>query len=124
MNEKTLLEKTRKYTLWAVLGAAAVALVLNLLKVWDLLGDGHDGPTFWDRLDGTAGLVLVLGGGTLLALLVASRVKRDDAAAKPAAGAKAPTASASAPAAKTPAKATPAKKPAAKAPAKKAAPKK
>lgn len=86
MNESTVLEETRKYTIWAVLGAAVGAVVIDRLEVWDLLGrDFPSGVTFWDRLNSTAMIVILLGGITLLALLVASRVKDTDAAVKPAA---------------------------------------
>jgi hypothetical protein len=37
MNEKKVLDSIRKYTLWAVLGSAALLLVLEILKAWDVI---------------------------------------------------------------------------------------
>lgn len=125
MTESKLLENIRRWSLWAVLGSAAVLLVLALLVIWgavslyttpdfasilsdygavgQMLGDAGDAvndivpldsflpidaltpqPTGWLRLILSFGTVLALSGTTLVALWIASWVKRPEAAAEPA----------------------------------------
>jgi hypothetical protein len=103
MNQKTILENTRNYTLWAVLGSAGLLVILEILKAWDVVkttsagslggleeaatkamaGGGLgalSGLTFaapsvnaWGRIEDTLGAILALGIVVLVALLVSSR---------------------------------------------------
>jgi hypothetical protein len=105
MNEKKVLDSIRKYTLWAVLGSAALLLVLEILKAWDvvkttsgggmanigdallgaLMGGSLDarggldfsGPsvTVWGHIEETLGVIVMIGALVLLALLVSSKTK-------------------------------------------------
>ncbi len=84
LTEFTLLERIRKYTLWAVLGSAGITLLISLLRTWDVISYGFD-VTAWDRIDSTFSLILGIGVVVLVSLLVASRVKKADAGAEPAA---------------------------------------
>lgn len=67
MNEKKVLDSIRKYTLWGVLGSAALLLVLEILKAWDVvkttsgggmanIGDALLGALGGDSLEGLDGL--------------------------------------------------------------------
>jgi hypothetical protein len=103
MKQKTILENTRNYTLWAVLGSAGLLVILEILKAWDVItttsagsiggleeaaakamsGGGLgalSGLTFaapsvngWGHIEDTLGIILALGLAVLLALLVSSR---------------------------------------------------
>ncbi|HEX7589816.1 MAG TPA: hypothetical protein VF362_02440 [Demequinaceae bacterium] len=105
MNEKKVLGSIRKYTLWAVLGSAALLLVLEILKAWDvvkttsgggmanladaalsaLMGGSLDAlgglnfsaPTVnaWGHIEDTLGIIVGIGALVLLVLLVSSRTK-------------------------------------------------
>ncbi len=105
MNEKKVLYSIRKYTLWAVLGSAALLLVLEILKAWDVvkttsgggmanLGDAalsalmggsldalgglnFSAPSVnaWGHIEDTLGIIVGIGALVLLALLVSSRTK-------------------------------------------------
>src|SRR5665648_495090 len=105
MNEKKVLDSIRKCTLWAVLGSAALLLVLEILKAWDvvkttsgggmanlggdtlsaLLGGSLDAlgtmslsapsVTAWGHIEDTLGVIVGIGALVLLALLVSSRTK-------------------------------------------------
>lgn len=103
MKQKTILENTRNYTLWAVLGSAGLLVILEILKAWDVIkttsagsiggleeaaakvmsGGGLgalSGLSFaapsvnaWGRIEDTLGAILALGIVVLVALLVSSR---------------------------------------------------
>jgi predicted membrane protein len=134
MKEKTILEKIRTYTLWAVLGSAALLLVLTILETWDVIETTKrapkqdlaevmanalmgGGPSFdfalpqanaWGQIQETLGIIVAIGAVVLLALLVSAKATlgRSDAVK----AATAPAAVAAKPAAAT----APAKKAAAK----------
>ena len=102
MNEKTILKTIRKYALWTVLGSAALLLILELLKVWNVI-DTVDGgsmpdlgdlamnalmggemslealsfsppsPNVWGHIEETLAVILGIGVVVMLALLVNSR---------------------------------------------------
>ncbi len=59
MNEKKVLDSIRKYTLWAVLGSAALLLVLEILKAWDVVKTTSGGGM---RDFGGAALSALMGG--------------------------------------------------------------
>ncbi len=114
MKEKSLLEVIRRYTLWSVLGSAALLVILNILKAWDVIsttnggsptdlltqamgsamfGDGSPlgmlgiaGPNAWGHLEDSLGIILGMGLLVLLAFLVSAKatLKTSDEAAKPA----------------------------------------
>ena len=105
MNEKKVLDSIRKYTLWAVLGSAALLLVLEILKAWDVIKTTSGGGTMklgadalsalmggsldslsglnfgapsvnaWGHIEETLGIIVMIGALVLLALLVSSRTK-------------------------------------------------
>ena len=104
MNEKAVLETIRKYTLWAVLGSAALLLILTILEAWsviettsggsmpdlgaiaanalmggelslDALSFSAPSPNVWGHLEETLAIILGLGAVVLVALLVSSRTK-------------------------------------------------
>ena len=62
MNEKKVLDGIRKYTLWAVLGSAALLLVLELLKAWDVIKTTSDGASVSLGADAQNALGSLLGG--------------------------------------------------------------
>ena len=137
MKERTILEKIRSYTLWAVLGSATLLLILTILETWDviettkrasrpnfgemamnaLLGGGGTSFDFalpkanaWGQIEHTLGIIVAIGVIVLLALLVSAKATLGKADGVKASAAAAPAATTAKPAAK-------------KAPAKKAAPK-
>lgn len=102
MNEKAILKTIRRYTLWAVLGSAALLLVLEILKVWNLietvdsgsmpdLGDlamsaliggemsidalsfSPPSPNVWGHIEETLAIIVGIGALVLLTLLVSSK---------------------------------------------------
>jgi hypothetical protein len=105
MNEKRVLDSIKKCTLWAVLGSAALLLVLEILKAWDvvkttsgggmanlgdaalsaLMGGSLDAlgtmssaaptVTAWGHIEDTLGIIVGIGALVLLALLVSSKTK-------------------------------------------------
>jgi hypothetical protein len=105
MNEKAVLETIRKYALWAVLGSAALLLILEILKAWEVIKtttagsiDGLEEAAMaamaggglgalgalqfsppsanaWGHVEETLGIILALGLVMLLAILVSSRTK-------------------------------------------------
>ena len=135
MNEKVVLETIRKYALWAVLGSAALLLILEILKVWNVIETTSGGgmpdvgnlltnalmggelsldslnfsapePNVWGHIEGTLAIILGIGAGVLVALLVSSRTKLGKADDAKVAKSEAAPAKAAAPAAKAaPAKA-------------------
>jgi hypothetical protein len=110
MNDKAILGMIRKFALWAVLGSAALLLILEILKVWNLIETTSGGempdvgnlltnalmggelsldalsfsapsPNAWGHIEGTLAIILGLGSVVLLALLVSSRTRLGKGAA-------------------------------------------
>lgn len=97
MDEKTVLEKIRRYTLWAVLGSSALLLLISILKTWGIVhstptiadmmidpysslgGYGFDGPSAVGRFESTLGVILSISFLTLVTVFVSSWVKKADA---------------------------------------------
>lgn len=91
MNESKILRCTRRYALWTTLVSAVVLGVLLILLAWGVLdmfeqvslleqfeGGGSLFPslTDWGRTIISVGLVASTASGILLALLVASHIKK------------------------------------------------
>lgn len=72
MTESTLLEKTRRVSLWATIASAALLLVLTILLIWGAI----DGSESLIKLILTTLVIWSTASSVLVALLVASHVKK------------------------------------------------
>jgi hypothetical protein len=93
MKECTVIDQTRRVLLWTILGSAAGVLILQLLQIWEVLEVeysffGDYSTPWWQKLESSLGIVLMLSLVSLLAILVSRKAKHE--APTPAAAKKAP----------------------------------
>ncbi len=87
MKECTVIDQTRRVLLWTVLVSAAGVLILQLLQIWEVLEVeynyfGDFSTPWWQKLENSLGIVLMLSLVSLIAILVSRKAKHDAPAKK------------------------------------------
>lgn len=74
MNETKILSKIRCWSLWAALGSAVVLLVINILKIWEVLD--YKGDSVMGKIESTIAIIMMMSILLLLVMLIWSRIRK------------------------------------------------
>lgn len=74
MNETKILSKIRSWSLWAALGSAVVLLVINILKIWEVLD--YKGDSVMGKIESTIAIIMMMSILLLLVMLIWSRIRK------------------------------------------------
>jgi len=74
VNETKILSKIRSWSLWAALGSAVVLLVINILKIWEVLD--YKGDSVMGKIESTIAIIMMMSILLLLVMLIWSRIRK------------------------------------------------